>query len=151
VQTAFYSMELGGIGFFVALWAASVVWTARDAARRCAHVSFRLVATLGALAVPFAGAAIYALVKPCEERSHVRTRRLRTNVYEAILAGSGEHCPECAAPLQPEFRCCPVCGERVRSTCGGCDRPVRTEWVTCPWCTEPLVQPAGAAALSEVA
>jgi double zinc ribbon protein len=150
VQTVFFSMELAGIGFFVALWAASVVWTARDAARRCAHVSLRVVATLGALVVPFFGAAIYALVKPCEERAHVRTRRLRMNVYEAILAGSGERCPECAAQLEPGFRCCPVCGERVRSTCGGCEQPVRVEWTACPWCTTPLVAEA-VPALSDVA
>jgi predicted nucleic acid-binding Zn ribbon protein len=151
VQLVFFSMAATGIGFFLALWGATVVWIARDAKRRCGHSSLRIAAPLLAIAFPFAGAGFYALVKPCEERAHVRTRRLRTNVYEAILADAGERCPECAAPLQPEFRCCPVCGESVRSTCGGCDQPVRTEWVTCPWCTESLVERDEAAALSEVA
>ena len=100
--------------------------------------------------VPFVGAGLYALVKPCEDRAGLRERRLRTRFLESVLADRRERCGECAAPLEPEFRCCPVCGERVRSTCGGCDRPVRTAWATCPWCTKPLGE-REAAALSEVA
>ena len=147
----FFSMEAAGIGFFVALWAASVVWTARDAGRRCGHVSLRLGAPLLALLLPFVGAGLYALVKPCEERADVRARRLRTRFFESAVAGAAERCPECATALEPEFRCCPACGERVRSTCGGCGQPVRTAWTTCPWCTKPVRQPAEDSALSEVA
>jgi hypothetical protein len=151
VELVFLSMEIAGIGFFVAAWAASVIWTARDAARRCGHVSLRLGAPLTAILLPFAGAAIYALVKPCEERADVRARRLRTRVLESTVAGTDEPCPECATPLKPEFRCCPACGERIRSTCGGCGEPVRTVWTACPWCTKPLVESDETAALSEVA
>jgi Double zinc ribbon len=151
VELVFLSMEAAGIGFFVAAWAASVIWTARDAARRCRHASLRIGAPLTAILLPFAGAAIYALVKPCEERADVRERRLRRRVLECTLAGTDEPCPECATPLEPEFRCCPDCGERVRSTCGGCGAPVRTAWTTCPWCTKPLGEQDEAAVLSEVA
>jgi predicted amidophosphoribosyltransferase len=72
-------------------------------------------------------------------------------MYESMLEGDEERCTECATPLQPEFRCCPSCGERVRSACGGCGQPVRTAWTACPWCTTPLVERDEAAALSEVA
>jgi double zinc ribbon protein len=150
VGLVFFAMEAAGIGFFAAAWAASVIWTARDANRRCGHISLRIGAPLTATLLPFAGAAIYALVKPCEERADLRARRLRTRVLESTLAGTDELCPECARSLEPEFRCCPACGERVRSTCGGCGQPVRTAWTACPWCTKPLVESDGVA-LSEVA
>lgn len=145
-------MEAAGVGFFLAAWAASVIWTARDAQRRCGHASLRLGAPLVAILLPFAGAGLYALVKPCEERADVRARRMRTRFLESVVNGTGERCPECATPIQPEFRCCPACGEPIRSSCGGCGRPVRTAWTTCPWCTTPVGQPAEvAAALSDVA
>jgi hypothetical protein len=113
VELVFLSMEAAGIGFFVAAWAASVIWTARDAARRCGHVSLRL--------------------------------------GEATLAATDEPCPECTTPLKPEFRCCPACGERIRSSCGDCGAPVRAVWTACPWCTKPLVESDEATALSQVA
>jgi hypothetical protein len=152
VELVFFSMEAAGIGFFLAAWAASVIWTARDAQRRCGHLLFRLGVPLAAIVFPFAGAGLYALVKPCEERADARARRMRTRFLESVVNGPAERCGECATPLQPEFRCCPACGERVRSTCGGCGQPVRTAWTTCPWCTTPVGEPAEvAAAFSEVA
>lgn len=145
-------MEAAGVGFFLAAWAASVIWTARDAQSRCGHASLRLGAPLVAILLPFAGAGLYALVKPCEDRADVRARRMRTRFLESVVNGPVERCGECATPLQPEFRCCPACGERVRSTCGGCGQDVRTVWTSCPWCTTPLGgQPEVAATLSEVA
>ena len=125
-------MEAAGVGFFLAAWAASVIWTARDAQRRCGHASLRLGAPLVAILLPFAGAGLYALVKPCEERADVRARRMRTRFLESVVNGTGERCPECATPIQPEFRCCPACGERVvraaaaaASRCGRLGRRAR--------------------------
>ena len=144
-------MEAAAIGFFMAIWVASVIWTARDAERRCGHSSLRLGAPLVAVLLPFVGAGLYALAKPCEERADVRARRVRTRFLESVVNGDTERCIECATPIQPEFRCCPSCGERVRSTCDGCGRPVRTVWATCPWCTRSLREGEEVAALSEVA
>jgi hypothetical protein len=152
VELVFFSMEAAAIGFFVAVWLASVVWTARDAQRRCGQISLRLGAPVVAVLVPFVGAALYALVKPCEERADARARRLRTRFFESVVNSDSERCVECATPLRPEFRCCPACSERVRFTCDGCGQPVRTWWTTCPWCTKPDARPdAVAAELSEVA
>jgi double zinc ribbon protein len=151
VELVFQSMEAAGIGFFVAGWAVSVIWTARDAQRRCRHAALRIGAPLVAVLVPFLGAAFYALVKPCEERGDVRARRLRTRYLETVVYGSLERCAGCATPLEPEFRCCPACGDRVRSSCEGCGREVRASWTTCPWCTTLLAGREEAAALSEVA
>jgi hypothetical protein len=152
VELVFFSMEAAGIGFFVAVWVVSVVWTARDAQRRCGQVSLRLGAPLAATLLPLVGAGLYALVKPCEERADARARRLRTRFFESVVNGDAERCTECETQLQPEFRCCPACGERVRTTCDGCGQPVRTGWTACPWCTKAVGQPDEAAAeLSEVA
>jgi hypothetical protein len=152
VEIVFFSMEAAGVGFFLAAWAASVIWTARDARHRYGHVSLRLGAPLAAVLLPFAGAGLYALVKPCESRADVRARRMRTRFLETVVRVTGEQCAECATRLEPAFRCCPVCGERVRSTCEGCGEAVRTAWAKCPWCTKPVRQPVEvAAALSDVA
>src|SRR5262249_9621357 len=151
-QLVFLSMEAVGTTIVVVAWAASVVWTARDAHRRSGHVPLRLGAPLAAIVLPFVGAALYALAKPCEPREDVRARRLRARLFEAMLAREdGERCGGCATPLQPEFRRCPTCGERVREACGGCGRLVSAAWAACPWCAKPLVERDDAAALSEVA
>ena len=151
MQLVFFSMEAAGLGFFVAVWAASVLWTARDARRRCGHASLRVGAPVVALLLPFAGAGLYALARPCDDLNERTHRRLRNRMYEAILEEDDDRCGECSTPLQPEFRCCPSCGERVRSACAGCGRLVSAAWTACPWCTDPLVEHDEAAELSEVA
>jgi hypothetical protein len=138
VEVAFVSMELAGAGFFGALWLASVIWTVRDAGRRCSAPSLRLAAAAAAIFVPFVGAAVYGLARPCEDRQEARARRLRMRMLEGAFEPV-ERCPECAAPLEPDFRCCAVCGERVRDQCDGCGALVRTTWTVCAWCTKPLL------------
>ena len=145
-------MEAAGIGFFLAAWAASVIWTARDAQRRCGHASLRLGAPLAAVLLPFAGAGLYALVKPCEDRADVRARRMRTRFLESVVNGDARALRRVRDAARARVPLLPACGERVRSTCDGCGQPVRTAWTTCPWCTKPVGQPAEvAAALSDVA
>lgn len=150
MQLVFFSMEAAGITFLVAVWIASVGWTAKDATRRCRHVSLRIGAPLFAMLVPFAGAAVYAFARPCEDHKDVRARRLRSQLFEALLAGDEPRCAECATPIRPEFRCCPTCGESLRKECD-CGRLVGIAWTMCPWCAKSLVERGEAPALSEVA
>jgi hypothetical protein len=137
-----YSVGAASIGFLGAAWLASVVWTARDAARRCNTVALRVVSTAMALFLPIVGAAVYRLVRPFETRAEVASRRLRTSSLRAMLDDVGERCVACRTPLEPEFRCCPSCGERVRKECRGCGGLVQVNWTTCPWCAKPVVEPA---------
>jgi RNA polymerase subunit RPABC4/transcription elongation factor Spt4 len=140
-------MEAAGATFFAAVWAASIIWTARDAARRCSDRSLRVTSTVAALVVPFVGAAVYALLRPCEERLDVKARRLRMQMFENALARPRERCSGCAAPLEPEFRCCPVCGDRAHTECRGCGALLRSTWAVCPWCA---ASPATAATRREL-
>ena len=144
-------MEVGGGAFLAAAWITSAGWVTRDAARRCGRL-LRLAWTLTAVLVPIFGAALYLLARPCEARADVTARRLRTRALEAMLAGDGDRCGECAAPVRPEFRCCPSCGESFRGECAGCGRLVQKSWAACPWCTRPTVAPVlPERALTEVA
>ena len=136
--TAFLSIETTGIAFVAVVWIASVSWTGHDSARRCSNSSFAVASVLVALLLPIVGAALYALIRPCEERLDVRARRLRIRMLEAALADPQERCPACAVMLEPEYRSCPGCGLRVRHECDGCGSLVHTAWATCPWCTKPV-------------
>jgi len=128
------------VAVIVAAWVGSVFWTARDAGRRCEHALSRFGWPLAAILLPFVGAGVYALVRPYELRTDVRARRMRTRMFESVLARRDEQtCAACATPLRPDFRCCPSCGERVRAECD-CGRLVGIDWAMCPWCTRPVVQ-----------
>jgi len=145
-------MEAAGVGFFVAAWAASIVWAIRDAARRCNDRSLRVTAALGAIALPFVGVGLYLLARPAEERLEVKARRLRIQMLERAFAERSATCSACGSPIQPEFRCCPQCGENLGKECHGCGELLRPAWSVCPWCTEPVAADAPEEpALSEVA
>jgi len=143
-------MEVVGGAFFVALWAASVVWTVRDVRRRCSDPSLRVVSAGAAFLLPFVGAGLYALLRPCEERLDVKARRLRMRMLEGGFIETATRCVACRCPVEPDFLCCPRCGESLRRECEGCGGLVRLTWTACPWCTKPLEVP-GEARLSEVA
>jgi hypothetical protein len=108
------------------------------------------VSVLAALVLPVVGAALYILIRPCEERLDVKARRLRILMLETVLAGPDELCPACAVALELEFRRCPGCGLRVRNECVGCGSLVHVGWAACPWCARP-VPAQGDSRLPEVA
>jgi hypothetical protein len=138
VEVVFVSVKAAALGFFIALWLASAIWTVRDAARRCGDPKLRIGSAAAAVFLPFLGAGMYVLMRPCEERLEVKARRLRIRMLEAALAPPTDRCPACEAPLEPDFRCCPGCGEHVQSECEGCGGLLRTGWAACPWCMKPV-------------
>jgi predicted amidophosphoribosyltransferase len=39
---------------------------------------------------------------------------------------------------EPEFRCCPGCGDDLRTECDRCEAVVRIGWTACPHCLAPV-------------
>jgi len=128
----------------LAFWAASAGWTISDTRRRCPQRT----RSWGAVAVllPLAGAALYGLVRPCEPERSRYTRDLWLRYLECELE-PGERCLACLTPIEPEFRCCPGCGDTLREQCPDCGSLRNIAWAACPHCLAP---PAGrrAAALA---
>jgi hypothetical protein len=125
-------------------WVTSVGWTIADTRRRCPERS----SLWGGMAVmlPLAGAALYALLRPCEDDRSRRGRDLWRRYLEAELEPA-ERCLLCLTPLEPDFRCCPGCGDALRSACGDCGTLLRVTWTACPRC----LAPAGKRRLERVA
>lgn len=99
------------------------VYVYKDAQRRRMNA---VVWTIVAIFAPtFIGLIIYLLV--------------RTNY--ADLA-----CPQCGAPVAPEFVVCPQCGTLLRPACPSCRTPVEPDWKVCPKCAAPLPEEASQAA-----
>ena len=48
-----------------------------------------------------------------------------------------ELCPSCLALIQPDFLCCPQCGQAVRQCCPSCQRVLQQGWDYCPRCRYP--------------
>jgi uncharacterized protein (DUF58 family) len=102
VPFAFFGIENEGIGvaanllivFLVAIWFALVFWTYADSRRRLQDPVLIASATLAALIFPFAGALVYAIVRPPEtlddayERElDVRAAELRVRLLESAVKG----------------------------------------------------------------
>lgn len=80
--------------FLVAIWLALVFWTYSDARRRLTDPVLVMSAVIAALIFPFAGALIYAIVRPPEtlddayERElDVRAAELRVRLLETAVKG----------------------------------------------------------------
>lgn len=99
---AFFGIDNSGIGvaanllvvFLVAVWLALVFWAYADARRRLTDPVLVGSAALAALIFPFAGALVYAIVRPPEtlddayERElDVRAAELRVRLLESAVKG----------------------------------------------------------------
>ncbi|HEX9597938.1 MAG TPA: zinc ribbon domain-containing protein [Gaiellaceae bacterium] len=135
MDLAFAAVHWFGPWGLTAVWLGSISWTAADARRRCSRRAAR-AAISGAALLPFAGAALYALLRPCREEQDDRARRVWRRYLEAEL-DAGERCLVCLTPLRPDFRSCPGCGESLRADCRSCGAPLRFGWVACPHCLAP--------------
>lgn len=102
VPVALFGIDNSGIGvaanllvvFLIAIWFALVFWTYADSRRRLQDPVLIGSATLAALIFPFAGALVYAIVRPPEtlddayERElDVRAAELRVRLLESAVKG----------------------------------------------------------------
>lgn len=117
---ALFGIDNNGIGvaanllvvFLIAVWFALVFWTYADARRRLTDSVLIGSATLAALVFPFAGALVYAIVRPPEtlddayERElDVRAAELRVRLLESAVKGgpgSSAHAAATAAEASGE-------------------------------------------------
>lgn len=117
---ALFGIDNNGIGvaanllvvFLIAIWFALVFWTYADARRRLTDSVLIGSATLAALIFPFAGALVYAIVRPPEtlddayERElDVRAAELRVRLLESAVKGgpgSSAHSAATAAEVSGE-------------------------------------------------
>jgi hypothetical protein len=118
------------------MWLASVAWAHDDARRRCGDPRLVRFAVGAAIALPLAGPALYALLRPGRLRADERERRVWRRYLESQLE-PGDRCLACLTPLQPEFHCCPGCGDDLKTTCRNCGGSLRIGWTACPRCLEP--------------
>ena len=117
---ALFGIDNSGIGvaanlliiFLVAVWFALVFWTYSDARRRLQDSVLIGSATIAALIFPFAGALVYAIVRPPEtlddayERElDVRAAELRVRMLESAVKGgpgSSAHSASLASEVSGE-------------------------------------------------
>lgn len=117
---ALFGIDNSGIGvaanllvvFLIAVWFALVFWTYADARRRLTDSVLIGSATLAALIFPFAGALVYAIVRPPEtlddayERElDVRAAELRVRLLESAVKGgpgSSAHAASLAGEVSGE-------------------------------------------------
>jgi RNA polymerase subunit RPABC4/transcription elongation factor Spt4 len=118
------------------VWAASVAWAVRDAADRGAN---RTSAFALALVFPFAGAFVYALIRPSKRLAEARERRLWLQL--AAAASRVDRCQSCMTPVEPGFVVCPGCATELRRRCTACGSAVELSWALCPYCGEREEEP----------
>jgi predicted RNA-binding Zn-ribbon protein involved in translation (DUF1610 family) len=116
------------IAVLLLVWAGSIAWVVRDAGERgvSRSAAFALAAVF-----PFAGAFVYALIRP---GTRLAERRERELWLQLSLASRPERCQACLTPLALDFLVCPGCGETLRQRCDTCGAANELSWAVCPYC-----------------
>ena len=136
----FSAFEKLMILFGVALYAALVFWTWKDARRRIDDPVIVGVCVATAVCFPFVGVLIYLILRPPEYLADVHERELEIRAMEERLGRPDAHCPVCRATVEPEFLVCPVCTTKLKQACVTCKNPLEPLWQVCPYCETPIVR-----------
>jgi hypothetical protein len=124
----FSAFEKLMILFGVALYAALVFWTWKDARRRIDDPVIVGVCVATAICFPFVGVLIYLILRPPEYLADVHERELEIRAMERRL-GADSACPYCRNPAEASFLSCPHCGTKLKQACRRCkaqpERPRR--------------------------
>jgi len=116
--------------YFFVLWAALVIWVARDVVARTKNIAFHVVAILLIIFLNFFGLLIYLILRP--------QKTLAESYYESleqkVLGEEEEHCPSCQHDLPLSFHYCPRCGTEARTPCKKCKKLVSKDWQACAHC-----------------
>jgi hypothetical protein len=152
-STAFDVARNVAIVLAIVFWLGLAYWVYRDARRRVEDPWLIGTATLLAVAVPYAGAAVYLLFRAPETLDDVHARELEVRALEERIGLRTPHCPVCRADADPSFLVCPVCTTQLKQPCRSCSAALDASWQACPYCTTPVVAGADldAALTAEVA
>jgi RNA polymerase subunit RPABC4/transcription elongation factor Spt4 len=133
----------------IVFWIGFAYWVNKDARQRIRSVLGIGVATLLGL-VPFVGPLVYLLARPAQTHADVRSQKAELEALAGLVARARPTCPECTAPVEPDYVVCPVCTTRLHEQCVHCDALLEPLWQTCPYCATP-VEPYLDAALTREA
>lgn len=127
------------IGAFVAfgltVWFSIIVWTFMDIRSRSRDLLVWIFATALVFFFNVFGLVVYLILRPHETLMQAYERSLEE---EALLQEIEERpiCPNCRHRIEPDYRVCPTCLNKLKDVCLNCDRLVELDWTVCPYCAE---------------
>jgi hypothetical protein len=148
----------GFVAFGLAVQFSIIVWAFMDIRSRSRDVLVWIFATALVALFSVFGLVVYLILRPHETLMQAYERSLEE---EALLQEIEERpiCPNCRHRVEPAFRQCPSCLQKLKDVCVSCERLVELDWPICPYCTverkpipvalpaeQPAAQPAQATA-----
>ena len=112
------------------LWAAVIVWVARDVVGRTRSLIFQVLAIILVIILNVFGLLIYLIIRP----QKTLLEKYQEDIEQKALINEEEVCPHCARSLPLNFQFCPSCGIEVRQHCEKCHKLVSKNWSICPYC-----------------
>jgi RNA polymerase subunit RPABC4/transcription elongation factor Spt4 len=124
----------GFVAFGLAVQFSIIVWTFMDIRSRSRDVLVWIFATLLVALFTVFGLVVYLILRPHETLMQAYERSLEE---EALLQEIEERpiCPNCRHRVEPAFRVCPNCLQKLKDVCVNCERLVELDWTICPYCT----------------
>jgi hypothetical protein len=119
--------------YFVAFWAAMLIWTFRDIRSRSANIFTALFAVMLVFIFNVPGLIIYFLLRPRETIAESYERSLEEESLLQEIEEQGA-CPKCKGRVDDDFLLCPNCRTRLKKICPECGKSLHLKWPVCPYC-----------------
>jgi RNA polymerase subunit RPABC4/transcription elongation factor Spt4 len=124
------------LAYVLALWAAMVVWTYRDAAGRTVSPALRWGATALVAVANVPGILLYLAIRPREPLVESFNRQLEAEAFLREVSRDAT-CTTCRRTVEADYAYCPYCTAQLQAPCTACERLLRATWTLCPYCAAP--------------
>lgn len=130
------------LSYFFIIWVSIIVWVLKDITNRTNSLLLQLVSLSIVVFLTPLWVFLYLLIRPAKtnlERMYKEIDdwlSLVSNILNSSVDSSWNtiNCPRCDFEASDDFKFCPKCWLKLKSTCKHCWKLIDSEWKNCPYC-----------------
>ncbi|NDK08303.1 hypothetical protein EOM39_03575 [Candidatus Gracilibacteria bacterium] len=129
--------------YFFIIWISIIVWVLKDITNRTNSLMLQLLSLFIVVFLTPLGVFLYLLIRPGKTNLEKMYREIDDNLdlLSTIMKDKygvceTTRCPNCSTKLSSDFKYCPVCSIKVKTTCRECKKEIDPDWKVCPYCSK---------------
>jgi len=129
--------------YFFIIWISIIVWVLKDITNRTNSLMLQLLSLFIVVFLTPLWVFLYILIRPGKTNLEKMYREIDDNLdlLSTIMKDKYwvceiTNCPKCHFKLSEDFKYCPQCSTKLKTTCKSCKKDISPDWKICPYCSE---------------
>lgn len=131
------------VAYFFIIWVSVIVWVLKDITNRTNSLLLQLLSLFIVVFLTPLWVFLYLLIRPWKTNLEKMYREIDDNLDLLSTIMKDKYwvcditiCPKCNFKLSNDFKYCPQCSTKVKTTCKSCKKEISLSWKICPYCSK---------------